>query len=308
MSILILLSKLKNNNITLVHIKFPNITPGIFQIILKYIYGGIISLNEQEPLEALEVLAAADQLYFQEIIFDSLDFTLLTEKSLISLIKRDDLQMKEIDIWENVLKWGLEKNPTLLSDSTTWSNDDFKMMENTLQHCLPLVRFFSLSSEDFFQKVRPYKKLLKHSLYEELLESYLNPNSIPSDNILLPRYKNIDEIIDSTIVNLNIVSLISRWIDKIDIKSKFAYTRELYLPFKDPILSHVIDTEYALYYDNNHGPTFDGDIDIYSSIGVNSEYDHCSCSQGGYEKKLRDTYDLFSIEDYEVFQIIKKKK
>ncbi|GES90302.1 BTB/POZ protein [Rhizophagus clarus] len=67
MSILILLSKLKNNNITLVHIKFPNITPGIFQIILKYIYGGIISLNEQEPLEALEVLAAADQLYFQEV-------------------------------------------------------------------------------------------------------------------------------------------------------------------------------------------------------------------------------------------------
>ena len=53
---------------------------------------------------------------------------------------------------------GLEKNPTLLPDPTTWSDDDFKMMKNTLQHCLPLIRFFSLSSEDFFQKVRPYKK------------------------------------------------------------------------------------------------------------------------------------------------------
>ncbi|GES90303.1 BTB/POZ protein [Rhizophagus clarus] len=311
-----LASNKKNNDGSLVHIKFPNISPEIFQIILKYIYGGIISLNEQEPSMVLEILVAADQLYLQEIvdylqeyliknksewmeqhfglvyqtsfqsnsllelqnfctdcmtkspqiIFDSLDFTSLNEKSLISLIKRDDLQMKEIDIWENVLKWGLEKNPTLLSDSTTWSNDDFKMMENTLQHCLPLVRFFSLSSEDFFQKVRPYKKLLKHSLYEELLESYLNPNSIPSDNILLPR--------DS---------------------------------FKDPILSHVIDTEYALFYDNNFGPTF-GKVDIDMRVlesDDSEEYDLCRCEQASYEKKIRETEDEFSVEDYEVFQIIK---
>jgi len=99
-----------------------------------------------------------------EKIFKSFDFTSLSEKSLISLIKRDDLQMKEIEIWEYVLKWGLEQNPTLLPDLMTWSDNDFKMMENTLQHCLPLIRFFSLSSEDFFQKVRPYKKLLKSQL------------------------------------------------------------------------------------------------------------------------------------------------
>src|SRR5581483_2820240 len=91
-------------------------------------------------------------------IFKSLDFTLLSEKSLISLIKRDDLQMKEIDVWERVLKWGLEKNPKLLSDPTTWSDNDFKTMKNTLQHCLPLIRFFSLSSDDLVQKIRPYKK------------------------------------------------------------------------------------------------------------------------------------------------------
>ncbi len=43
-----------------------------------------------------------------EKIFKSFDFTSLSEKSLIFLIKRDDLQMKEIEIWEYVLKWGLE--------------------------------------------------------------------------------------------------------------------------------------------------------------------------------------------------------
>ncbi|GBC40697.2 BTB/POZ protein [Rhizophagus irregularis DAOM 181602=DAOM 197198] len=155
-----------NNDVTLVHIKFPNISPEIFQIILKYVYG----------------------------------------------------------------------------DPTTWSDNDFKTMESTLQHCLPLVRFFSLSSEDFFKKVRPYKKLLKHQLYEELLESYLNPNSVPSDNILPP--------------------------------SRF-------------------------------GPTFgDGDLDIFAGEG--GEYSCRDCVQQSYEKKIRDTSDLFTIEDYEVFQIIRK--
>jgi hypothetical protein len=130
----------------------------------------------------LEIKDAIFKLTIFESIIPSV-FPYLGSKilSLVSLIKRDDLQMKEIEIWEHTLKWGLEKNPTLLSDPITWSDEDFKMMENTLQHCLPLVRFFSLSSEDFFQKVRPYKKLLKHELYKELLGSYLNSNSEPKD-------------------------------------------------------------------------------------------------------------------------------
>ncbi|EXX68515.1 uncharacterized protein OCT59_029153 [Rhizophagus irregularis] len=286
--------------------------------------------------------------------------------------------MKEIEIWDHVLKWGLEKNPTLLSDPTAWSDDDFKMMENTLQHCLPFIRFFSLSSEDFFQKVRPYKKLLKRQLYEELLESYLNPNSKPNYNILLPRSRNIDGIIDSKIVNLNIASLISRWIDKIDIKSKYAYARELYLPyefklllrgsrdgftprkfhklcdnklytvtfakiketeeiiggynplewksngkfvktkdsfifsfksknnFKDSILSRIKDSDHALFCGSNVGPKFGTDDFDMIAMEDSKEYEYLRCLQRSYEKKIRDTEDKFSIEDYEVFQIIEK--
>ncbi|CAB4438890.1 unnamed protein product [Rhizophagus irregularis] len=128
----------------------------LFQIILKYIYGGIISLNEQEPSETLKILAAADKLHLQELVdylqeylienkvewmeqhfelihrtsfhsssllelqkfcidfmakspekvFKSLDFISLPEESLVSLIKRDDLQMKEVEVWDHVLKWG----------------------------------------------------------------------------------------------------------------------------------------------------------------------------------------------------------
>jgi hypothetical protein len=162
-----------------------------------------------------------------EKIFNSFDFTSLSEKSLISLIKRDDLQMKEIEVWEHVLKWGLAQNPTLIPDPSAWSDDDFKIMINILQHCLPLIRFFSLSSREFSQKVRPYQKLINQQLYDELLSFHLDPGSVSNDNILHPR--KISQIIDS-----NIISTVSKWIDKVIINDN-NYS-ELYLPYKFDLL------------------------------------------------------------------------
>src|SRR4051794_36729837 len=173
-----------------------------------------------------------------EKIFKSPYFTSLPEKFLVQIIKRDDLQMKEVEIWEYVLKWGIAQNPTLIPDPDIWSDDDFKTMENTLHHCLHSIRFFSLSSKEFSHKVRPYKKLLKRQLYEDLSNSYLDPDSVSTDNISLPRSIKIDNIIGSKIVNLGIISTISKWIDKIDISdnTKFAHLRELYLPYKFGLL------------------------------------------------------------------------
>ncbi len=132
---------------------------------------------QSNNLSELQQLCTDLMIKSPQKIFKSLDFTFLSEKSLISIIKRDDLQMKEIEVWEHVLKWGLAQNPTLIPDPATWTDDDFKSMENTLQHCLPLIRFFNLSSKDFLRKVRPYKKLLKHQLYEDLLVHHLDPES-----------------------------------------------------------------------------------------------------------------------------------
>jgi len=99
-----------------------------------------------------------------EKVFNSPYFTSLPEKYLVQIIKDDNLQMKEVEVWEHLLKWGLAQNSTLLSDPNTWSDEDFKAMENTLQHCLPLIRFFSLSSREFSQYVHPYKRLLNEFL------------------------------------------------------------------------------------------------------------------------------------------------
>ena len=81
-----------------------------------------------------------------EKIFKSPYFTSLPEKYLVQIIKNDDLQMKEVEIWEHVLKWGLAKNPTLLPDPDTWTDYNFKSMKNTLQNFLPFIRFFNLKS------------------------------------------------------------------------------------------------------------------------------------------------------------------
>jgi hypothetical protein len=307
-------------------------------------------------------------------IFKSLDFTAISEKSLVQLIKRDDLQMEEVEVWEHVLKWGIAQNPALLEDPNTWSDNDFETMENTLQHCLPFIRFFCLSPIEFSQKVRPYQKLFKRQLYENLLSSYLDPNNVLTENILSPR--NIK--FDSKIVNNLIISYISKCIDKrVIIDNKFSQIRELYLPykfelllrgsrdgftpkkfhtlcddksntvtfikvkgteeiiggynpliwkssdswgetkdsfifsfknshnlFKDAIISNVKNIENAINYSKCRGPYFGLDLIIRAS-NEDTNYNEIYCKKDSYEKEIRDTKDKVSMEDYEVYRVIK---
>ncbi|POG83109.1 hypothetical protein GLOIN_2v1492841, partial [Rhizophagus irregularis DAOM 181602=DAOM 197198] len=251
------------------------------------------------------------------------------------------------------------------------------MMENTLQVFLPLIRFFSLSSKEFLYKVSPYKKILNHQLYKDLLNSHMDPDIEPNNNIPLPRNLKISNVIESNIVNLNIISTISRWIDKIDCNNKFSLLRELYLQYKfklllrgsrdgftprkfhelcdnksntvtfikvkgtdeilggynplvwnsssgwgqsldsfifsfknkDLILSYISNMNRAINYYKTHGPSFGYDDLKISYNGWSNDVDpfnYKKCKQTDYEKRIRDTEEFFDIEDYEVFQIMKK--
>jgi len=68
-----------------------------------------------------------------DTIFNSLNFSLIPEKLLITLIQNDNLQMSEVQIWENVLKWGIAQNPELPPGPTRFSSDDFNALKKTLQ-------------------------------------------------------------------------------------------------------------------------------------------------------------------------------
>ncbi|PKY59985.1 hypothetical protein RhiirA4_550525 [Rhizophagus irregularis] len=310
-----------NNTNDLVHIRLPNISSEIFQIILEYIYGGILPLNMNDTSDFLKVLVAADNLHLEDLV-------------------------------------------------------------DYLQKYLVENKFFSLSSKEFLQKVRPYKKLLNNQLYEDIVNSHMNPDIEPANNISPPRNIKIEKIIDSKIVNLDIVSIFSKWIDKTVIinNSKYDHLRELYLPYKfklllrgsrdgftpkkfhelcdgkdntvtfikvkgseeilggynplewettgkwcktndsfifsfkgknvkNAILSNVIDANSALDFSSTCGPTFGCDLNICNEYDEHDEYiafDATYCKKVFYERNIRDTEEAFPIEDYEVFQIIRK--
>jgi hypothetical protein len=150
-----------------------------------------------------------------EKVFNSPNFTSISEKALISLIKHDNHQMSEVKIWEHVLKWGIAQSPQLSSDPSNYSNDDFDALKNTLQQCIPFIKFLEFTSKDFSNKVLPYKKIIPEKLYDDSIKYFLdNPNSRPKPRVI----KRIgSKNIDSKIVTIQHAELISKWIDRLEI-------------------------------------------------------------------------------------------
>jgi hypothetical protein len=170
-------------------------------------------------------------------IFNTPNFTSIPEKILVSIIQNDNLKMREIQIWEQVLKWGIAQNPELPFDVSNYSNDDFDTLKNTLQQIIPFIRFYNLSSKEFMDKVFPYEQILPKKLYQDLLKTFLNlldPNSKPSGRSK-PRV-NDEEIksnnVDSNIINYKHVGLISKWIDRLEITDELNNLYEFKLLFR----------------------------------------------------------------------------
>ncbi|UZO02678.1 uncharacterized protein OCT59_021157 [Rhizophagus irregularis] len=241
----ILSTNKKKNDGILTNIKLPNISPEFFHVLLRYIYGGKLSLEEYDISDIIKILVIANELNLQELIpyiesfliknrtnwleqnfeliyqtsfendsflelqkyctdliykepekrFNSPNFSTIPERLLITLIQNDNLQMKEIQVWEYVIKWGLAQNPGLPSDPTNFSKDDFNTLKNTLQQCIPFIRFHNLNSIEFSKKVLPYKKILSKESYKELLNHFLENDikeSLP--RISVPKQKSTLDI------------------------------------------------------------------------------------------------------------------
>src|SRR5205823_2967690 len=132
------------------------------------------------------------------------------------LIRNDNLQMSKVQVWKYVLKWGLAQNPGLPSGPKSFSKDDFNALKNTLQQCISFIKFNDLTSNEFYNNVFPYKKILPKELREGLIDHFLNPeNNRPETK----ESQKIEEIkrINSTNINSKIITfqhaeLISKWI------------------------------------------------------------------------------------------------
>jgi hypothetical protein len=147
----------------------------------------------------------------------SKDFPLLDKDILYGLLKREDLQVEEIVVWDSLIKWGTEQTPGLgdmNSDRTKWTDENYEALKKTLNQFVPLIRFVEISPTDYFDKVRPYKAVLPDHIYEEIEEFYFKGTS-PKATILPSRTGTIQKI-DSRIIKPKLSNIIINWINKKD--------------------------------------------------------------------------------------------
>ncbi|RHZ85527.1 hypothetical protein Glove_64g65 [Diversispora epigaea] len=253
----------KNENHITTIIK-PNISAHIFEIILKYIYSGIIDIENKDTKTIYELMVNANELELKELsgklesyliesedswlrihfshiyrsifdsnefkdlkkfysdiivnqpdlIFESEDFTSLQETALVSILQRDDLKIKEIKIWDYVIKWGIAQNPTLPPNLEEWSDENFEALKITLQQCLPFIRYFHISSDDIWEKVKPYKKILEEQLWDDIIQHSPNESATSNSLVLPARIISNPESLFSTIINKEHVAELSSWVDR----------------------------------------------------------------------------------------------
>ena len=98
-----------------------------------------------------------------KILFDSGEFIHLKASLLELLLKRDDLNMDEIEIWDSLLKWCFSQQ-NVMNDPTKWSKDDITKIERALHRFIPLIRFYDIEPTDFFYKVYCYKDILSFGI------------------------------------------------------------------------------------------------------------------------------------------------
>ncbi|CAI2173866.1 19714_t:CDS:2 [Funneliformis geosporum] len=325
----------------------------------RFMYTGIIEMEQQKGKDLLKLLVAADELLLNELhetiqdyflihktdwiqqnfalvhktvfqlelskelqefcliiiceepqlIFKSKDFTNLEEETLISLLGRSDMNMEEVVIWDHVLEWGIAQNPELTIDISKWKNEDFALLKETLENLIPYIRFFIMNSAEFYNKVRPFKKILPKDLYEDLKRFHLKTGlQLKSEYLQTQRYVGVK----STIIDQNHAAMLCSWIDGVGFN--IYYKKNL-----SAKISRVSNncSAYAISDSQSKGPCF-GDGDLWMKDQFN-QAGSCYCNKESYEQSVgdmfhRDSWEgwtgkngTFAVDDYEVFQVIRKR-
>ncbi|RHZ89636.1 hypothetical protein Glove_13g268 [Diversispora epigaea] len=271
---------------------------------------------------------------YPNLILESTDFNTLPEAALVSIIQRDDLQLEEPKIWDYVIQWGISQNKTLPSNIDDWIDKDFQILKNTLQQCLPHIRYFQISSENILPN-RGYtfqitssiinieqateiaswvdKKEVAHDINNNPYEFNLilrgsrdgfgpkvfwNLCDRKTNLIVVAKVKDTDEIIGG----YNPIGWNS------NLHSRLCETNESFIfslkngNIKNSVLSRVKNTSGAIYNHTSYCPNFNNDLWMNETQTFQIHDRDYS-----YENLIRKTTGQFYIVDYEAFQIKKRK-
>ena len=119
-----------------------------------------------------------------------------------------------------MVTWGVGQNPCITENINNWNPSDFIEFGNRIRDFIPHIRFFTISSEEYYNYVHPFKKALPPKLIEQLEEYYFvrgippPPNALPSrsnskyikrenNNIKQRRGPSTENIADTPLINYN---------------------------------------------------------------------------------------------------------
>jgi hypothetical protein len=155
-----------------------------------------------------------------ELMFESDDFNLIEETLLITVIKKDELAYKEIEIFDHVIKWGMNQRPQINSKISELTQEDYENLKIRLHELLKHIRLFTLTSDEFYNVIWPLRKLFSNDLITKLVEYHLciKDDTLSIDSLSRRMSKNLN----SNIISLKQTNIILNWIcnddDKIDRK------------------------------------------------------------------------------------------
>ncbi|CAI2166794.1 19740_t:CDS:2 [Funneliformis geosporum] len=251
----------------MIEFTIPNISSTVFEMILRFMYSGILDLSKQVGSDILDLLVASEELLMEELatfvqksliennakwlrqnlvkalhavfqlesckqiqdyclnficndpipFLNSIDFPTLEKNILLELIKREDLLIDEIELWNFLIKWGIAQTSELrgknISNLGNWNKKDFIALKNTLNQFITHIRFYDISSKDFHSKIWPFKKVLPKALFKEIFSFHML-NTEPNQTKSVPRYKKIS--VDSMIINSKHAAILTNWIQRKD--------------------------------------------------------------------------------------------
>ncbi|CAB4441502.1 unnamed protein product [Rhizophagus irregularis] len=194
------------------------------------------------------------------------------------------------------------------SDPTNFSKEDFNALKNSLQYCVPHIRFYNLTSEEFADEYP-----IKTEITDEIKNTYKFKLLLHGSRDGFT-YKKFHEICDNqsrtvTIIKVKVSKEILGGYNPIEWKSDDSYgtTKDSFIfsfkrcnDIKSYILSRIKNEKVAILNSFDRGPSFGiSDFILDGDFG--------KCGNFTYEKQISETTDLFSdlfsVEEYEVFQI-----
>ncbi|CAG8714173.1 13657_t:CDS:2 [Cetraspora pellucida] len=256
-----------------------------------------------------------------DIIFKAKDFTDTDPKLLTILLGQSNLLTPEIEVWDALLKWGMSNtSPPLDPNYKIWTQESFQNLQEILQQFIPFINFTVISSSDFYYKIIPFQLILPSDLYDDLLKFHLAPQINPTHQFLRSPKRN--QPFQSIFINNNHAAWIMSQIDYNQPAITYNGNNPKLLPYDlklltsssfifslnktnvgQSIVSRVVNYSKAIR--NSHGPSF-GNDDLWVKVTCVRNLPLPSfCRPRSYERRIFDL-EQFHVEDYEVFQVIKK--